>query len=77
MSTKELRRVQLRRVKVMVRVKRGELKLREAARMLALSYHQTKRLKNCYKAGGAKALVHGSVGRGSNRADPARRAIRS
>lgn len=64
---------ELRRVEVMGRVKRGELKLGEAAQMLALSYRQAKRLKKRYNAGGAKALVHGSVGRSSNRADAERR----
>lgn len=68
MSTQELRRVE-----VMGRVKRGELNLGEAAQMLGLSYRQTKRLKKRYTEGGAKALVHGSVGRSSNRADPQRR----
>jgi hypothetical protein len=68
MSTQELQRVE-----VMGRVKRGELKLGEAAQMLALSYRQAKRLKKRYNAGGAKALVHGSVGRSSNRADAERR----
>ena len=61
MSTRELRRVE-----VMGRVQRGELKLGEAAELLELSYRQVKRLKKRYQAGGAKALVHHSVGRSSN-----------
>ena len=34
---------------------------------------QAKRLKKRYNAGGTKALVHGNVGRASNRADDKRR----
>ena len=68
MSTREMRRVE-----VMGRVQRGELKLVEAAELLELSYRQVKRLNKRYQAGGARALVHHSVGRSSNRADPERR----
>ena len=66
MSAKELRRGE-----VLSRVKRGELKLTEA--VLEVSYRHAKRLKKRYRAGGAKALVHGNVGRASNRADQKRR----
>lgn len=65
MSTQELRRGE-----VLGRVQRGELKLSEAADLLALSYRQARRLKKRYLAGGAKSLVHGNVGRKSNRAKP-------
>ncbi len=65
MNTQELRRSE-----VLSRVKRGELKLTEAAELLELSYRQVKRLKKRYLAGGAKSLVHGNVGRKSNRAKP-------
>ncbi len=68
MSAKELRRGE-----VLSRVKRGELKLTEAAELLEISYRQTKRLKKRYGEGGAQALVHGNVGRASNRADDKRR----
>ncbi len=68
MSAKELRRGE-----VLSRVKRGELKLTEAAELLEVSYRHAKRLKKRYRAGGAKALVHGNVGRASNRADQKRR----
>ena len=68
MSGKELRRGE-----VLSRVKRGELKLNEAAQLLEVSYRQAKRLPRRYRAGGAKALVHGNVGRSSNRADSERR----
>ena len=68
MSGKELRRGE-----VLSRVKRGELKLNEAAQLLEVSYRQAKRLLRRYRAGGAKALVHGNVGRPSNRIDTERR----
>ena len=68
MSAKELRRGE-----VLSRVKRGELKLTEAAELLELSYRQAKRLKKRYGEGGIKAMVHGNVGRASNRADDKRR----
>ncbi len=66
MSAKELRRGE-----VLSRVQRGELRLSEAAELLELSYRQARRLKKRYSAGGAKALMHGNVGRVSNRAKPA------
>lgn len=66
MSTKELRRSE-----VLSRVKRGELKLSEAASLLEVSYRQAKRLKRRYGEGGARGLVHGNIGRSSNRAKPA------
>ena len=66
MSAKELRRGEVLR-----RVQRGELRLSEAAELLELSYRQARRLKKRYSAGGAKALMHGNVGRVSNRAKPA------
>ena len=61
---------ELRRGEVLGRVKRGELKLSEAARMLDISYRQTKRIWRRYSAGGTKALKHGNVGRVSNGAKP-------
>ena len=45
----------------------------EAAELLEVSYRHAKRLKKRYRAGGAKTLVHGNVGRASNRADQKRR----
>ena len=68
MSGKELKRVE-----VLSRVKRGELKLTEAADLLEISYRQAKRLKKRYRLGGSKVWVHGNVGRVSNRADDQRR----
>ena len=66
MSDKELRRSE-----VLSRVRRGEWKLSEAAVRLEISYRQAKRLWSRYRKGGAKTLVHGNVGRRSNRAKPA------
>ena len=43
---------ELRRGEVLNRVKRGELKLTEAAELLELSYRQAKRLKKRYGEGG-------------------------
>ena len=61
----------VRRSEVLSRVQRGECKLSEAAQLLEVSYRQAQRLKKRYSTGGAPALVHGNVGRVSNRAKPA------
>ena len=63
---------EVRRAGVLKRVKAGELTQVEAAEMLKLSYRQVKRLYGRYLEGGAKALVHRSAGKPSNRARPAR-----
>src|ERR1700745_3998067 len=65
MSSRELNRVE-----VMGRVRSGDLKLRDAAVMLQLSYRQTKRLWRRYRQVGSKGLKHGKAGRPSNRAKP-------
>jgi transposase len=65
MSSRELRRVE-----VLARVKSMELKLKEAACLLKVSYRQTKRLWRRYQEEGAASLKHGSAGRRSNRAKP-------
>ena len=65
MSAKELRRAE-----VLARVKRKELRLREGAELMGVSYRQAKRLRARYRAGGARGLRHGNVGR-RNRAQPA------
>jgi hypothetical protein len=59
-----------KRLEVMGRVKTGDLRLRDSAEMLGISYRQTKRIWKRYRKQGAKGLVHGSVGRKSNRAKP-------
>ena len=63
MSSKEVQRSE-----VLSRVQRGEMKLHEGAQLMGVSYRQAKRLKKRYREGGARALVHGNVGRRSNRA---------
>src|SRR5712675_887571 len=65
MSTRELRRAE-----VMGRVKSKTLRLTDAAKILVLSYRQTKRLWKRYRGEGAKGLQHRSAGKGSNRAKP-------
>src|SRR3989441_11959870 len=65
MSTGELRRAE-----VLGRVKSKALRLTDAAKILELSYRQTKRLWKRYRGEGAKVLQHRSAGRGSNRAKP-------
>src|SRR6266542_3984778 len=62
---------ELGRAAVLAQVKAQTLALREAAGLLGVTYRQAKRLWARYRAGGAKALVHRSVGRRSNRAWPA------
>jgi transposase len=59
---------ELRRVEVLARVKSKQLKLKDAAALLGVSYRQAKRLWRRYRRGGAKALKHGNAGRKSNRA---------
>src|ERR1700756_4857121 len=65
MSTRELRRAE-----VLGRVKSKTIRLTDAAKILELSYRQTKRLWKRYQGEGAKGLQHRSAGRGSNRAKP-------
>ena len=65
MSSKELRRAG-----VLARVVSGELKLVNAAVMMGLSYRQSKRLGQRYRAEGAEGLKHRSAGRESNRKKP-------
>jgi transposase len=62
---------ELKRVAVMGRVDAGTLKLGSAARLLGLSYRQTKRVYGRYREEGAKGLTHRSAGRPSNRATAA------
>jgi hypothetical protein len=55
---------------VLARVAAKELTLRESAPLLGVSYRQAKRLYARYQAAGGAGLVHGNVGRRSNRARP-------
>jgi transposase len=63
MSGKELRRVE-----VLARVKSKQLKLRDAATLLEVSYRQAKRLLGRYRRDGPEGLKHANAGRTSNRA---------
>ena len=67
MSTRELERVE-----VMGQVGSGELKLKDAAAMLQLSYRQVKRLWRRYREVGSPGLQHGNAGRASHRSKPAK-----
>ncbi len=57
-----------KRLKVLERVARWELKLTDASKLLGLSYRHTKRVNKNYKESGDYGLVHKSRGRQSNRA---------
>ncbi len=59
-----------KRGEVMSRLKKGDLRLRNAAEILSISYRQAKRIWRRYRGQSAKGLVHGSVGKESNRAKP-------
>lgn len=63
MSSKEVKRWA-----VMRRVRDGELSRTEAASLLGLCYRQVKRMAQRFRARGQQGLVHGNVGRRSNRA---------
>jgi transposase len=58
------------RAAVLARILAGSLALGEGAEVLGLSYRQAKRVLARYRAGGALALRHRSVGRPSNRGHP-------
>jgi transposase len=63
-------RRELERVEVMGRVAGGDLRLKDAAAMLGVSYRQTKRVWRRYRERGAEGLKHGNAGRESNRGKP-------
>jgi transposase len=67
MSTRELERVE-----ILGRVRSRELKLKDAAAMLQLSYRQAKRLWQRYRKVGSRGLQHGNAGRASHRSKPAK-----
>lgn len=58
------------RAGVLARVARGEMTLRESVGLLGVSYRQAKRLYKRYRVQGQAGVVHGNVGRRSNRAWP-------
>lgn len=55
------------RMKVLARVKKGEMKLVEAACLLKVSYRHVKRVYGRYRQQGDRGLVHQARGRESNR----------
>jgi transposase len=61
------------RAVVLGRVVSGAVSLQEGGELMGLSYRPAKRLLARYRAGGAGALRHRSVGRPSNRGHPAAR----
>lgn len=61
---------ELQRGGVLARVKAGELRVKDAAELLRVSYRQAKRLWKRYRAGGTASLKHGNAGRISNRRRP-------
>ena len=72
MGRTAMSRRELRRVEVLSRVQAGELRLRDAAELVGVSYRQGKRIWKRYREEGAAGLQHRSAGRGSNRARPRR-----
>ncbi len=58
------------RAAVLRRVVAGDLTLQEATPLLAVSYRHAKRLVARFRARGRQGLVHGNLGRRSNRALP-------
>jgi transposase len=58
---------ELQRGGVLARVKAGELRVKDAAELLRVSYRQAKRLWKRYRTGGTASLKHGNAGRISNR----------
>ena len=70
MGRTALSKRELQRAGVLARVKAGELRLKDAAEVMRISYRHAKRLWKKYKRGGAAALKHGNAGRKSNRARP-------
>jgi hypothetical protein len=67
-GTLNMSQEEIKRVVVMERVKRGTLKLVDAAGCMLVSYRQAKRIWARFKQDGAKGLLHKSRGRPSNRA---------
>jgi len=63
---------ELTRSGMLARVKAGDLRLKDGAELMRVSYRQAKRLWKRYRAGGAAALKHGNAGSRSHRARPAK-----
>lgn len=71
MERTAMSRKEFTRGAVLARVAAGEVTLRESTPLLGVSYRQAKRLYSRYRRAGGAGLVHGNVGRASNRARPA------
>ena len=56
-----------RRAEVLARVLKGDLRIVDAAALLDVSYRQAQRLVKRMGARGRKGLVHGNLGKLSNR----------
>ena len=72
MGRTALSKRELQRGGILARVKAGELRLKDGAELMRVSYRQAKRVWKRYQAGGAASLKHGGAGRVSNRARPAK-----
>ena len=72
MGRTALSRRELERAGVLARVKCGDLRVKDGAELMGVSYRQGKRLWKRYRAGGAAALKHGNAGSRSHRARPAK-----
>lgn len=59
-----------RRAEVLARVSKGELSIVDSTALLGVSYRQAQRLLKRMKARGRKGLVHGNLGKRSNRSHP-------
>lgn len=59
--------IELKRAGVLGRVKAGDVTLRQASELMAVSYRQARRLWKRFRRRGAVGLRHGNVGRRSNR----------
>ena len=70
MGRTALSKKELQRGGVMARVRAGELRVKDAAELMRVSYRQAKRIWQRYGKGGTKALKHGNAGRASNRRRP-------
>ena len=58
---------ELQRGGVLARVRAGQVRLKDGAELMRVSYRQAKRLWKRYRSGGAARLKHGNAGRVSNR----------
>ena len=63
---------ELERVEAMGRVRKGDLKLTDAAVLLELGYRQVKRVWRCYREEGLQGLKHGNAGKTSHHCKPSK-----